>query len=103
MAEEKDPRLVQLKARIDSYKTKIADFEKEYSSNDPEDIYGRHDRVENMKKNVARLDEYFAQLEGKSGAEAIRITNTMEAYFISLDITAHKLPLNILQKDPKGA
>lgn len=103
MAEEKDPRMVQLRNRIDSYKNKIADFSKEYSSNEPDAIYGRKDRIENMNKNVARLEEYYAQLEGKSGAEAIRITNTMEAYFISLDISAHKLPLNVLQMDPKGA
>ena len=103
MSEAQDPRIVKLRERIDRWKSKVSDFEKDYTSNDPEAVYGKHDMVKNMKKNIDRLEEYFSQLKGKSGAEAIRITNMMEAYFISLGIAEHKLPLNVLQQDPKGA
>lgn len=92
-----------MQERIDQWKSKVSDFEKEYSNNDPEAVYGKQDMVQNMKKNIERLDEYVKMLEGKSGAEAIRISNMMEAYFISLGIAEKKLSLNVLQKDPKGA
>lgn len=100
---EQDPRIAKLKKRIDAWKSKVEGFEKEYSSNEADAVYGRFDRVENMKKNVARLEEYFNDIQGKAGAEYIQISNQMEAYFISLDISEHKLPLNVLQQDPKGA
>ena len=55
--------------------------------------------VVNMRKNLNRIKEYASQLEGKEGAEAIRITNQMEAYFISLHVAEDKLDTNILQTD----
>ena len=92
-----------MRERIDGWKSKVSDFEKQYDINDSEAVYGKNDMVENMKKNISRLEEYFEKLKEASGAEAIRVSNTMEAYFISLNIAEHKLPLNVLQKDPKGA
>ncbi len=103
MSEAQELRVAKLKQQIDDWKSKVKDFEKEYTGNEPDAVYGKYDMVGNMKRNIARLDAYFNELQGKSGAEYIRIKNMMEAYFISLDITGHKLPLNVLQKDPKGA
>lgn|GEM_PF-4996716 len=86
--------------RIDSWKKKIEEYEQKYSQNEnSDDIYGKHDMVVNMRKNLDRIVEYANQLEGKQGAEAIRISNQMEAYFISLHVAEDKLDTNILQTD----
>lgn len=86
--------------RIDSWEKKVDEYGQKYSQNEnSDDVYGKHDMVVNMRKNLDRIKEYAGQLEGKEGAEAIRITNQMEAYFISLDVAEGKLNTNILQTD----
>jgi hypothetical protein len=86
--------------RIDSWKKKIEDLEKKYPQNENEDdVFGKHDMVVNMRKNLDRIEEYAKSLEGKSGAEAIQISNQMEAYFISLNVAEGKMDTNILQTD----
>ncbi len=68
-------------------------------SNQPGDVFGKGDMVSNMEKNLIRIKAYNQELQGKRGAEAIKLLNHMEAYFISLDLAKVKLGQNVLQHD----
>ncbi len=87
-----------IEERIGYWSKTIAELKNSHS-NQPGDVFGKGDMVANMEKNLERIKTYNQDLKGKSGAEAIKLLNHMEAYFISLDLANVKLGQNVLQHD----
>ncbi len=87
-----------IQARIDEWKKKIGELEKQYAENKEGDIYGKRDMVMNMGKNLSRIEEYHGNYKKLEGAEAIEVKNQMEAYFINLDLIEQKLDKELLQR-----
>lgn len=87
-----------IEERIAYWNQALAELKGSYH-NQPEDVFGKGDMVSNMEKNLIRIKAYNQELQGKRGAEAIKLLNHMEAYFISLDLAKVKLGQNVLQHD----
>jgi predicted nucleic acid-binding Zn-ribbon protein len=87
-----------IQARIDQWQKKIGELEKQYTDNKDGDIYGKRDMVENMGKNLSRIEKYHADYSKLEGAEAIEVKNQMEAYFINLELIEKKLDKELLQR-----
>ena len=92
------PTTMDIQARIDDWKKKINELDKQYSSNKEGDIYGKHDMVVNMGKMLNRIENFHEDYKKLDGAEAIEVKNQMEAYFISLELTEDKMDKALLQR-----
>jgi len=85
---------------LSDWPKKIEELKQRFPQNDSQDdVFGKRDMVVSLEKNYQRIIEFQKALEGKSGAEAIELTNQITAYSISMNNTLRKLDTRILQRD----
>lgn len=85
---------------LSDWPKKIEDLKAKYPQNESsDDVFGKHDMVISLEKNYQRILDFQKALEGKSGAEAIELTNQITAYSISMNNMLGKLETRVLQRD----
>lgn len=85
---------------LSDWPKKIEELKSKFPENESsDDVFGKHDMVISLEKNYQRILEFQKALEGKSGAEAIELTNQITAYSISMYNMLGKLDTRVLQRD----